>query len=69
MNFIQTVIDDLKNKPWPVGTTTAQKNQYRWKIVALMGVLAGALLFVFPIAAIVPAAVAAVKIRVILTDH
>lgn len=66
--FIKLLINDLKDKPWPEGTTVATKNEYRWKVIYLMGGLAVASLFVWPPIAVVPLAVAARKFWIIKKD-
>lgn len=62
------IIDDLKNKPWPPGTTTADKNEYRMCLVGLLCAAGAALMFVFPWAAVVPFGIAIWKVKIILTD-
>lgn len=63
--FVETLIDDLRDKEWPEGTTDEYKNEYRIRVVWLMVVLAIAAAFVHPLISLIPAAVAIRKWTII----
>jgi hypothetical protein len=65
VKFFKTVIEDLKNEPWPEGTTDEYKNEYRIRLVGLLAVLAVAAAFVHPFISIIPAAIAIRKLTLI----
>lgn len=68
MSLVQDIITDLKGKS--LERSTKEKNDYRWKIVALMGVAAvGCFVIGLPWLAILPALVAARKVWIIQVDH
>lgn len=66
--FPKDVVADLRDKAWPKGTTLDYKNQYRARVVLVMLIVAGATFVTLPLAAVVPAAVAVWKVKIILTD-
>lgn len=66
MNLVKAIIADLKDES--VGTTLKEKNRYRLTVAAICGAAAVALAFAWWPLAIVPAAVAVWKVKIVLTD-
>jgi hypothetical protein len=67
MSFLDDLLTDLKGQS--LDKSRADKQKYRLAVVGLAALAAVGLWFVYPPAMIAPAALAAWKLKIILTDR